>query len=181
VLSSANSFRIGFGPVAVPEVGARPLFLLPKRRFAVSTIQTDIEARLAASEPDVEVLLAEVLGGHTLRLFIDHPDGVTLGLCERVTKQLGDLRERYALEVSSPGTERPLSKPQHFQRFLGRKARVRTRGDVRDDDDEGGGRRHRSFTGELVGASEDEVTIAADGALVAIPYAEIQRSHLIEE
>ena len=81
----------------------------------MSTIQTDIEARLAASEPDVEVLLAEVLGGHTLRLFIDHPDGVTLALCERVTHALADLRERYALEVSSPGTERPLSKPQHFQ------------------------------------------------------------------
>jgi ribosome maturation factor RimP len=138
----------------------------------VSTIQSDIEARLAASEPDVEVLLAEVLGGHTLRLFIDHPDGVTLGLCERVTHELGDLRERYALEVSSPGTERPLSKPHHFQRFLGRRARVRTR-EARDG--------HRSFTGELVGASDDEVTIAADGGVVAIPYAEIQRSHLIEE
>jgi ribosome maturation factor RimP len=138
----------------------------------VSTIQSDIEARLAASEPDVEVLLAEVLGGHTLRLFIDHPDGVTLAICERVTHELADLRERYALEVSSPGTERPLSKPQHFQRFLGRRARVRMR-EARDG--------HRSFTGELVGASEDEVTIAADGALVAIPYAEIQRSNLLED
>ena len=138
----------------------------------MSTIQSDIEARLAASEPDVEVLLAEVLGGHTLRLFIDHPDRVTLGLCERVTHELGDLRERYALEVSSPGTERPLSKPHHFKRFLGRRARVRTR-EARDG--------HRSFTGELVGASDDEVTIAADGGVVAIPYAEIQRSHLIEE
>jgi ribosome maturation factor RimP len=138
----------------------------------VSTIQTDIEARLAASEPDVEVLLAEVLGGHTLRVFIDHPDGVTLAHCERVTHALGDLRERYAVEVSSPGTERPLSKPQHFQRFLGRRARVRTR-DARDG--------HRSFTGELVGASDDEVTIAAETGVVAIPYAEIQRSHLIEE
>jgi ribosome maturation factor RimP len=141
----------------------------------VSTIQTDIEARLAASEPEVEVLLAEVLGGSTLRLFIDHPDGVTLGLCERVTHALSDLRERYALEVSSPGIERPLTKPQHFRRYLGRRARVRTR-DAVDG--------HRSFTGELVGASDDEVTIAADGnppTLVAIPYAEIQRSHLIEE
>ena len=145
----------------------------------MSTIQTDIEARLAASEPDVEVLLAEVLGGHTLRLFIDHPDGVTLGLCERVTRELNDLRDRYALEVSSPGIERPLTKPQHFQRFLGRKARVRTRGgDVRGDEERG---ERRSFTGELVGASDAEVTIAADGTLVAIPYAEIQRSHLIEE
>jgi ribosome maturation factor RimP len=141
----------------------------------VSTIQTDIEARLAASEPDVEVLLAEVLGGTTLRVFIDHPDGVTLALCERVTHALPELRERYALEVSSPGIERPLSKPQHFRRYLGRRARVRTR-DAVDG--------HKSFTGELVGASEDAVTIASDGnppTLVAIPYAEIQRSNLIEE
>jgi ribosome maturation factor RimP len=138
----------------------------------VSTIQSEIEARLATSEPDVEVLLAEVLGGTTLRLFIDHPDGVTLGVCERVTHALADLRERYALEVSSPGVERPLTKPHHFHRYLGRHARVRTR-DAVDG--------HRSFTGELVGASDDEVTIAADTGVVAIPYAEIQRSHLIEE
>jgi ribosome maturation factor RimP len=138
----------------------------------VSTIQTEIEARLAASEPEVEVLLAEVLGGSTVRLFIDHPDGVTLGLCERVTHALAELRERYALEVSSPGIERPLTKPHHYRRFLGRHARVRTR-DAVDG--------HRSFTGELVGASDDEVTIAVESGVVAIPYAEIQRSHLIEE
>lgn len=141
----------------------------------MSTIQTDIEARLAASEPDVEVLLAEVVGGSTVRLFIDHPEGVTLGLCERVTKALPEVRERYALEVSSPGIERPLSKPQHFRRYLGRRARVRTR-DALDG--------HKSFTGELVGASEDAVTIAADGnppTIVAIPYAEIHRSNLIED
>ncbi len=139
------------------------------------TIQTDIEVRLAASEPDVEVLLAEVVGGSTVRLFIDHPEGVTLAICERVTKALVEVRERYALEVSSPGTERPLSKPQHFRRYLGRRARVRTR-DAVDG--------HKTFTGELVGASDDAVTIAADGdppSLVAIPYAEIHRSNLIEE
>ena len=136
------------------------------------TIQADVEARLAAREPDVEVLLAEIVGGSTLRLFIDHPDGVTLGLCERVTHQLGDLREHYALEVSSPGIERPLSKPQHFRRYLGRRARVRTR-DAVDG--------HKSFTGELVGASEDVVTIAAASGVVAIPYADIQRSNLVED
>ena len=146
----------------------------------MSTIQTDIEARLAASEPDVEVLLAEIVGGSTLRVFIDHPEGVTLALCERVTKALPEVRERYALEVSSPGIERPLSKPQHFHRYLGHRARVRTIGDVRDVA-EGGGRGHKSFTGELVGASDDAVTIAADSGVVAIPYAEIQRSNLIEE
>ena len=51
----------------------------------MNNLQEDIEARLAARAPDVEVLLAEVVGGETLRLFIDHPDGVTLALCERVT------------------------------------------------------------------------------------------------
>ena len=138
----------------------------------MSTIQTDIEARLAASEPDVEVLLAEIVGGSTVRVFIDHPDGVTLELCERVTRALPEVRERYALEVSSPGSERPLTKPQHFSRYLGRRARVRTR-DAVDG--------HKSFTGELVGASEDAVTIAAESGVVAIPYAEIHRSNLIEE
>ena len=72
----------------------------------MSTIQADIEARLSETEPDVEVLLAEVVGGKLVRLFIDHPDGVTLDMCERVTKQLPEVREKYALEVSSPGARR---------------------------------------------------------------------------
>jgi ribosome maturation factor RimP len=138
----------------------------------MSSLQADIEARLAAAEPQVEVLLAEVVAGSTLRLFIDHPDGASLDLCERVTHHLGDFRERYALEVSSPGIERPLTKPAHYRRFLGRRARVRTR-DARDG--------HQSFTGELVGASDDEVTIAASTGVIAIPYADIHRSNLVEE
>ncbi|MEA2227035.1 MAG: ribosome maturation factor RimP [Solirubrobacteraceae bacterium] len=138
----------------------------------MSSLQADIEARLATAQPHVEVLLAEVVGGDTLRLFIDHPDGVTLELCERVTHDLGDLRERYALEVSSPGTDRPLSKPAHFRRFLGQRARVRTR-EARAG--------HKTFTGELVGASEEEVTIAAATGVIAIPYADIHRSNLVEE
>jgi ribosome maturation factor RimP len=138
----------------------------------MSAIQTDIEARLATVEPEVEVLLAEVAGGRTVRLFIDHPDGVTLELCQRVTEHLVEVRERYALEVSSPGLERPLSKPDHFRRFVGRRARVRTRQAVDG---------HRSFTGELVGASDREVTIAVTDGVVAIPYDHITRSHLVEE
>ena len=138
----------------------------------MSSIQERIEATLASAEPDVEVLLAEVLGGKTVRLFIDHPGGVTLALCERVTHLLPEVREQYALEVSSPGQERPLVKPEHFRRFVGSRARVRTRC-------EHDGR--RSFTGELVGASDDEVTVAADAGVVAIPYTEIHKSNLLEE
>jgi ribosome maturation factor RimP len=136
----------------------------------MSAIQTDIEARLAETEPEVEVLLAEVVGGKLVRLFIDHPKGVTLELCERVTKLLPEVRERYALEVSSPGPERPLSKPDHFRRYLGRRARVRTR-----SHHDG----HSSFTGELLGATDDAVTVAADSGVVSIAYADIKRSNLV--
>ena len=102
---------------------------------------------------------------------IDHPGGVTLGLCERVTGHLRELLDRYSLEVSSPGPQRPLTKPDHFRRYVGRRARVRTR-EARDG--------HRSFTGELVGASDSGVTVAADSGVVTIPYTEINRSNLLE-
>jgi ribosome maturation factor RimP len=139
--------------------------------YGIETLQTDIEQRLATAEPDVDVLACEQVGAERLRLFIDHPDGVDLALCERVTKHLGDLLSEYALEVSSPGPERPLSKPDHFRRFLGKRARVRLRA-AREG--------HRSFTGELVGASDEEVTVAADTGVVSIPYSEINRSNLLE-
>ncbi len=166
----------------------------------MTPLQTDIERRIAQSEPDVEVLLAEVLGGRCLRVFIDHPDGVTLALCERVTALLSDERERYSLEISSPGSERPLSKPAHFRRFVGRRARVRTRhprpiGRSADRCAAGAttakpagrsagapaSKTAVSFTGELVGATEEEITLAAEEGIIAIPYSEIRRSNLIEE
>ena len=136
----------------------------------MTSLQSDIEERLAPCEPDVEVLLAEVVLPSTLRLFIDHPEGVSLDLCERVTHHLAEYRDRYALEVSSPGQDRPLTRPAHYTRFLGRRARVRLR-EAREG--------HRTLTGELVGASEREVTIAAADGVVTIPYEQIVRSNLV--
>ncbi len=133
-------------------------------------LHTSIEQRLAGPFPRVELLACERVAAQRLRLTIDTPDGVDLALCEQVTKELADLLADYALEVSSPGPERPLTKPDHFRRYIGRQARVRTR-EPRDG--------HRSFTGELVGASEEEVTVAADAGVVSIPYSEISRSHLV--
>jgi ribosome maturation factor RimP len=133
--------------------------------------QEYIESRLASVEPDVEVLLVEQISPGKVRLFIDCTDGVDLALCERVTNHLRDLLVDYSLEVSSPGPERPLTKPHHFRRFVGRRARVRTR-------EEHDGR--KTFTGELVGASDSEVTMAADDGVVTIPYVEINRSNLLE-
>ena len=135
-----------------------------------NTIQEDIEAKLAEREPDVEVLSAE-LKGDEVEVYIDHPDGVTLDLCERVTHALPELLEEHGLTVSSPGPERPLSKPEHFRRFIGHRARVRTHAEHDG---------HKSFTGELVGASETEVTVAAGTGVVTIPYSDISRSNLVE-
>ena len=132
----------------------------------------DIETRVGRAEPGVEVLAVEQIAAARLRVVIDAEDGVDLALCERVTHHLRDLLVDYGIEVSSPGPERPLTKPDHFRQFLGRRARVRTRGDR-----EG----RRTFTGELVGASDDEVTLAADTGVVSIPYADINRSNLLEE
>jgi len=136
----------------------------------MSTIQDDIEAKLAEREPEVEVLSAE-LSGDTVELYIDHPDGVTLDLCERVTNALPELLEEHGLTVSSPGPERPLRKPEHFRRFIGHRAKVRTRAEHDG---------HKSFTGELVGASETEITVAAGTGVVTIPYSDISRSNLVE-
>jgi len=133
-------------------------------------LQDQVESRLEGAEPDVELLALEQIAAERLRLTIDRPGGVDLALCERVTNHLRDLLVAYGLEVSSPGPQRPLTKPDHFRRFLGRRARVRTREPVDGQ---------KSFTGELVGASEHEVTVAADGGVVSIPYSEINRSNLV--
>ena len=143
----------------------------------MTAIQADIEARLAEAEPDVEVLLAEVVSNGTLRLFIDHPDGVTLGLCERVSNALAYVRASHSLEVSSPGRQRPLSKPEHFRRFVGSRARVRTHEPIELAE----GRPERSITGELVGATDEEVTVAGPAGVVTIPFAAIKRSNLVGE
>jgi ribosome maturation factor RimP len=146
---------------------------MTEETVSITALQSEIETHLGTVEPEVEVLLVEV-SGSTLRLFIDHPDGVSLGLCERVSGHLNQYRELYSLEVSSPGQDRPLTKPQHFTRFLGRRARVRLRGDAAQEE-----RGARSYTGELVGASDHDVTIAAGEGIVTIPYDQIARSNLI--
>lgn len=136
----------------------------------MSALQTDIEDRLRDLEPDVEVLLAEVVSGATLRLFIDHPGGVTLGLCERVSGRLNDYRNRYSLEVSSPGADRPLTKPSHFRRFVGHTVRLRLTSGETDQ---------RKLTGELLGADDRTVTVATPDGVVTLSYEQILRCNLV--
>ena len=95
-----------------------------------------------------------------------------LALCEAVTGELRDLLERYSLEVSSPGVDRPLTKPEHFRRFLGRRVRVRTH-----RRDRGTAQLH----GNLAEADDDSVIVAAEGTPVRIPITGIKRSNLIAD
>lgn len=131
-----------------------------------------IEQTLTEHDPKIELIAVQRIGGDRLRLFIDHPDGVDLGLCEKATRALDDLLAEYSLEVSSPGDDRPLTKPEHFRRFVGRTVQVRTRGAIHG---------RKNFTGTLKDAREDFVEVETDGEPFEIPLAEVHRSNLVPE
>ena len=65
--------------------------------------EQDLQQELSGLDPDIDVVALEKPRTDALRIFIDHPGGVDLALCERVTQHLNHLRADYALEVSSPG------------------------------------------------------------------------------
>lgn len=135
-------------------------------------IQDQVEERLREAKPDVELLALERPAAERLRLVIDREGGVDLELCEEVTRLLADLNEDWSLEVSSPGPERPLTKPEHFEQFAGHRVHVKT-----DEQIEGS----RNFTGVLEGLEGEGITLVVDGSPVTIPLAMIRRSHLSEE
>ena len=138
----------------------------------LAELQETIERRVGEFDPAVELIALERPAAETLRLYIDHPEGVDLALCERVTNQLRDLLEAWSLEVSSPGIDRPLTKPAHYRRYVGRRVRVRTEEAI-------DGR--RNFTGTLTEADDESVSLDADGAAVRIPLTGIRRSNLIPD
>jgi ribosome maturation factor RimP len=131
-----------------------------------------IENRLDQLDPEIELIALEQPAGEMIRLYIDYPGGVDLALCERVTNHLRDLLETWSLEVSSPGADRPLTKPEHFRRFMGRRVRVRTREAIEGQS---------SFTGTLTAADEGGVRIQAGEGEVEIPHSRIRRSNLVPD
>lgn len=130
----------------------------------------------------VELVVLEQAGGakqRTVRLYIDHPDGVTHDLCGRVSEAVGKALDEsdaiggpYTLEVSSPGLERPLRKRSHFEAQLGNRAYVKTRVPVEGS---------KVWQGMLVEVSADEVVVEEAGRQVKIPLHEISNAHLIYE
>jgi ribosome maturation factor RimP len=136
-------------------------------------IQAEVVARIGELEPDVEVLAVERGGGHrspVLRIYLDRDGGVDIDLCARVTRHLRDLLREYTVEVSSPGPERPLTKLDHYRRFMGSRVRVRTHDAIEGRND---------FKGELIGADDRGVALAGAWGTVTIPHERIRRSNLI--
>ena len=130
-----------------------------------------VEQLIAEARPDVHVWdVTADPGRGQLRVMIDREGGVDLGLCEEISKVLLPLRDEWALEVSSPGLDRALTRPEHYTRMIGREAAFVMRAPV-------AGR--TSFEGVLVAAGPDSVTVESDGERLAVPYADVKKSTLM--
>jgi ribosome maturation factor RimP len=133
-------------------------------------LQRQVSQEVERGVPGVEVLALELVGRERFRVYIDHPDGVDLALCERVSGVLRPLTENYGIEVSSPGLDRPLRTPAHFARFVGSPVTLKTAEEI-------GGK--TKFRGELLAADDNAIRVAAGADPVEIPYAAIVRANLI--
>jgi ribosome maturation factor RimP len=136
-------------------------------------LERQVESALALRFPDVELVDLELRGGRTptLTLFVDRPGGVDLELCAAVTQALDELRERYTVEVSSPGLNRRLRRPAHFAAAVGSDIAVRTAG-PRDG--------RSNYRGRLLAADDEGVTLVLnEGQSVQLPYESIARAHVL--
>lgn len=148
---------------------------------AVRDVVTSMAEELA--EPlELEIVDVEFRrepGGRILRVFIDKPGGVTLEDCQGLSRALSrkldetdPIKDSYSLEVSSPGLDRPLKKPQDFQRFAGQPVHVRTYGPLNG---------RRNFKGELLGLEDGEVVVRLDDGDATIPMDMIARARLVAQ
>jgi len=134
------------------------------------TLQDEIAPAVESRVPGVEVLAVELPSTNRIRVYIDHEDGVDHALCERVTYVLDAYRSEYAIEVSSPGPDRPLRKREHFADAIGERVSIRAE------------TRKNRYRGVLTDAGEDTITLdTGDAGEVHIPYEAIVRANLIDE
>ena len=142
---------------------------MPTTHEREKQLEHEIAPRVERDLPGVDVLAVELLSPKHFCVYVDHPEGVDHGLCRRVTDVLRDYLREYTVDVSSPGTERPLRRPEHFASVLGRKVSVRTAGKTK-------------FKGVVAAADDDRLALdVADGERRTLPYDEIVRANLIDE
>ena len=131
-------------------------------------LQREVARTLESGLPGVEVLAVELSGPERFTVFVDHPQGVDHALCERVTDALRDYLRVYSVDVSSPGLERPLRRPEHFRNALGRRVQLRTE-------------ERKRLRGEVVDAGDAAVTLQTGNESINVPYGDIVRGNLIYE
>lgn len=114
-------------------------------------------------------------GGRVLRVYLDKEGGPNVDDLSRMSRELSAFLDEYdvvegtyTLEVSSPGINRPLKRPEHFERFIGKRVRVRTRDWVQG---------RRSFLGPLLEVMADRIALSQDGTRIEIPFALIEKSN----
>jgi ribosome maturation factor RimP len=140
-----------------------------KERQLTREVTSTVEQGL----PDVEVLAVELSGPERFTVYIDHSAGVDHALCERVTNLLRGYLDRYTVDVSSPGIERPLRTPAHFRSLVGRKVAVRTENDIQG---------RKRFRGQVLAADERTLSLGAEGGeAFLIPYDAIVRGNLVDD
>jgi len=141
-------------------------------REAKQRLAGEIEVALACHFPEVELVDLDVhSSAGTLTLYIDRPGGVDLDLCAAVAAGLDEVRERYALEVSSPGLDRRLRTAAHFAAAVGEDVAVKLAA-PKDG--------RSNFRGVLSAADEASVTLAlADGGTVRLPVTDIATAHVV--
>lgn len=137
---------------------------------------------LDGMQASVELVLLEEAGNRrqrVVRLFVDHPDGVTHDLCAEVSRVVGEALDRldwadgpYTLEVSSPGLERPLRRPEHFRAQLGKKVYVKTFAPV-------AGR--KVWRGSLTDVGEQSIVVREGAEEAEVRFDQIARAHLVYE
>src|SRR4051812_7739297 len=105
----------------------RPFFVMATGQYdREKQLYREVSQTVESAIPGVDVLALEITGKERFRLYVDHPQGVDHQLCERVTGVLRGYLDRYGVEVSSPGFERPLRTREHFARAVGRKVKLKT-------------------------------------------------------
>jgi len=122
--------------------------------------------------PGVDVLAVELLSPKRFCVFVDHPAGVDHALCRSVTDLLRGYLDTYAVEVSSPGIERPMRTPKHFQQAVGRTVALRTEPAIAG---------HKRFRGRVVAARDNTLRLATETNEIDIPYENLVRGNLIDE
>jgi len=137
---------------------------VPDVRQKEKQLEREIGAKVEGALDGVEVLAVELQSPDRFTVYVDHAAGVDHGLCARVTDVLREYLREYTVDVSSPGTQRPLRKPEHFASAVGHRVKLRTR-------------ERRSMTGELVAADTGGVKVDE----TEIPYDDIVRANLIDE